>query len=113
MFPIDTYLEKVNEPERAELERIRALIKQTVPDAEEAISYGMPAFKYKGKYLIGYCEFKDHLSLFPGSEAIEVLKDKLKTYKTSKGTIQFTLNNPVPESLLKEILALRVDDITA
>lgn len=105
MSVIDDYLENVPADQKAELERIRKIVKQIVPEAEETIGYGMPVFKVKGKYLIGMCQFKDHLSLFPGSEPIEDLKDKLKPYKTSKGTIQFTLDNTIPDSLVTEIIA--------
>ncbi|HEY1074919.1 MAG TPA: DUF1801 domain-containing protein [Patescibacteria group bacterium] len=112
MSIIDTYLEKVSEPEKIALERVRKIIKKTVPDAEESISYGMPAFKYKKKYLVAFCEFKDHMSLFPGSEAIEKFKAKLEGYKLSKGTIQFTLEHPLSETLIREIVLSRVDDIT-
>ena len=70
MSVVDDYLKNLPEPQKAELERIRKIVKQTVPEAEEVISYGVPGFKYKGKYLITFAAFKDHLSLFPGSAPI-------------------------------------------
>lgn len=112
MSPIDVYLQNVPAPQRAELERIRSLIKQTVPDAEEVITYSMPGFKYKGKYLISFAAFKDHLSVFPGSDPLGALKDTLKDNITGKGTIQFTLERPLSEETIVEIVALcrtRVD----
>ena len=111
MDPIDTHFAKIEPKQRAELERIRKVIKQTAPEAEEQISYGMPAFKYKKKYLIAYDAFKDHLSIFPGSEAIADLHDKLAMFKVSKGTIQFTLDNPIPESVIKEVVLHRIKSI--
>jgi uncharacterized protein YdhG (YjbR/CyaY superfamily) len=78
---VDKYLKSVIEPQRAELERIRRIVRQLVSEAYEVISYGMPGYKYKGKYLIGYAAFKDHMSLFPTSGPIEDLKVKLGNYK--------------------------------
>ncbi len=112
MSLIDDYLKKVNQPERSELERVRKIIQETAPEATEVITYGMPGYKYKGKYLISFAAFKDHLSIFPGSHVVEVLKDKLEDYETSKGTVQFTLEKPLPEGLIKEVVQIRLDDIS-
>jgi uncharacterized protein YdhG (YjbR/CyaY superfamily) len=106
MSVVDDYLKRVSEPQRAELERIRKIIKQTVPEAEEVISYGVPGFKYKGKYLITFAAFKDHLSLFPGSAPIAAMKNSLSEYKTSKGTVQFTLEKSMSAALIKEMTEL-------
>lgn len=106
MSVIDDYLKNVPDAQRVELERVRKIIRQIVPEADEVMTYGMPGFKYKGKYLVAFGAFKDHLSIFPGSTPTEVLKDTLKNFKTSKGTIQFTLDNPLPESTLREIIEL-------
>ena len=113
MSVIDDYLVDVSQPQRNELERVRQIIKQVVPDAEEVITYGMPGFKYNKKYLIAFAAFSDHMSIFPGAAPVETLKSKLGNYKTSKGTIQFTLENPLPEALLKEIIQLSLDAITS
>jgi uncharacterized protein YdhG (YjbR/CyaY superfamily) len=107
MSVIDDYLSNVPEPHKSELERIRQIVKQVVPEAQETISYGMPAFKYKNKPLIYFAAFKNHMSIFPTSGPTEELKDKLKSYKTSKGTIQFTVDKPLPESLITDILLIR------
>ncbi len=113
MSVIDDYLKNVAEPQKAELERVRQIIKQTVPEAEEVISYAMPGFKYKSKYLITFAAFKDHMSLFPGAEAIATLGKKLDGYKTSKGTVQFTLEKPLPEAVVKELALVRAAAIAA
>jgi uncharacterized protein YdhG (YjbR/CyaY superfamily) len=107
MEEVDTYFSKVAQPQLAELARIRSLIRQVVPQATEAMSYGMPGFKYKGKYLIAYAPFHHHLSVFPGSEAIEAAKDILEPFKTSKGTVQFTLEQPLPDEVVKRLVELR------
>ena len=111
MSAIDTYLKNIPVGQRAELERIRVIIKKAVPDAEECISYGMPAFKYKKKYLIGYAAFTHHMSLFPAANPVAVMKDKLQDFKLSKGTIQFTLDHPISDSIIQELVAIRIRDI--
>jgi uncharacterized protein YdhG (YjbR/CyaY superfamily) len=113
MTVVDVYLGELPAPERAELERIRQIVRKYYPDAREAISYGMPAFKYNGKYLVAYWAFKEHLSLFPTGGPVEALREKLTGYTTSKGTIQFTLKKPLPEPLIAEILQERVRTILA
>lgn len=111
MTIIDEYLASVAEPQRKELERVRKIIQKTAPNTEEVITYGMPGYKYKGKYLIAFANFKDHMSLFPGSKSIEVYKKELSSFKTSKGTIQFTDKNILPEKLIEDIVMHRVNEI--
>ncbi len=111
MHTIDEYFKTISEPEKAALERIRKIVHETVPEAEESYSYGMPAFKYKGKYLVNFFSFKDHLSLFPGALSDDI-KQKLDGFKFSKGTIQFTLDHEIPETMIKEILLHRVNAIS-
>ena len=112
MTPIDTFLANLSDSQKSELERIRRIVHETVPEAKEVMSYGVPGFKYKDKYLVGFCAFKNHLSLFPTSGPIMALKDKLSGFKLAKGTIQFTEGNPIPEPLIKEILQNRLADIS-
>ncbi|MDQ5944315.1 MAG: hypothetical protein QG658_382 [Patescibacteria group bacterium] len=113
MTIIDTYLQDIDSKQRSELERIRTITKNAVPTAEEKITYGMPTMTYKGKSLLHFAAFKDHMSLFPTSGPTEELTEKLKDYKTSKGTIQFTLEKTLPEALIREIINLRMRDIDA
>jgi uncharacterized protein YdhG (YjbR/CyaY superfamily) len=108
----DDYLAKLDRSQRSELNKIRTIVKEIAPDATEVISYGIPGYKYKGQYLIGFAAFKNHLSIFPTSSPIENLKDKLKGYKIAKGTIQFNSDNPLPEFLIKEIIYDRLSGIT-
>ncbi|HUC87661.1 MAG TPA: DUF1801 domain-containing protein [Candidatus Binatia bacterium] len=112
MSVIDDYLGKYSGSEKAELEKLRSIVKTTVPEAEEVITYSMPGFKYKGKYLVAFSIFKDHIGLFPTSGPIETLKDKLTDFKTSKGGIHFTPAKPIPESLIKDILVTRMNEIS-
>lgn len=106
MTVIDDLFKKVDPAQRSELERIRTLTKQLCPQATEVMTYGMPGFKYKDKYLLSFSGFQDHMSLFPGAEPVDLLKDKLKDHITSKGTIQFTLDTPLSDELLTEIIEL-------
>ena len=111
MTVIDEYLDKIDEPNQKELRRIRKIINTVVPEAEEVIDYGMPAFKYKGKYLIGFHVFKNHMSLFPTANPIKALEKKLNGFKISKGTIQFDSNNTIPEPTIRNLIIFRIDDI--
>ena len=108
MPSIDTYLHSLPSDYQKELQRIRKLIHVTVPDVTETFSYAMPAFTYHKKPLMYFAAFKNHLSIFPTSLPIESLKDELAAYKVSKGTIQFTLEKPLPDSLIKKLLQIRI-----
>lgn len=113
MSVINDYLSKIKEPQKSALQHISDVISQVAPDATEAISYGMPGYKYKGKYLITFAAFKNHLSIFPGAHAIEALQNDLSEFKQSKGTVQFTVEKPIPDAVLKKIVKVRIDDINA
>jgi uncharacterized protein YdhG (YjbR/CyaY superfamily) len=105
---VTEYLAGVPEPARAMLARIRALISAAVPkEAVETISWGMPAFKYKG-ILMWFAAFSNHCSLFPGSTMIELFKEDLKNFSTTKGTIHFPMDKPVPATLIKKIVKAKV-----
>ena len=106
---VDAYLAQVPEPARTTLQKVRATIRSVVPkEATEGLSYGMPAFRYKGA-LVGYAAFKDHCSFFPmQASLIDEMKDELKTYRTSKGTLQFPQDKPLAPALLKKMVKLRV-----
>jgi uncharacterized protein YdhG (YjbR/CyaY superfamily) len=106
---VESYLAGCPEPHRTTLEKLRATIRSVVPmEATEAISYGMPAFRYKGG-LVGYAAFKEHCSFFPMSgRLVEEFADELKAYKTSKGTIQFSVDKPLPAALVKKMVKARI-----
>lgn len=106
---VEQYLAAVPQPARGTLEKVRAMIRSAVPaEATEGISYGMPAFRYKGA-LFGYAAFTGHCSLFPMSAAvIEQFADDLKAYETSKGTIRFSMEKAPPAALVKKLVKARV-----
>jgi uncharacterized protein YdhG (YjbR/CyaY superfamily) len=106
---VEAYLANVLEPARTTLGKIRAMIKAAAPaEAAELISYGIPSFRYKGA-LVAYAAFKKHCSFFPmGSSAVEEFAEELKGYRTSKGTIQFALDQPLPAGLVEKMVKARV-----
>ena len=105
---VDEYLAAVDEPARAILVRMRALIRSALPpEATEIVSYRMPAFKLK-KVLLWYAAFSNHCSLFPTAAVIEAFKDELKGFEIAKGTIHFPLDKPLPAGLIKKIVKVRL-----
>ena len=95
MSAIDDYLSDVTEPQRSELERVRKIVQDVVPaGTEEVLGYGMPTFRYRGKSLIHFAAFKNHMSIFPG-------------------TIRFTADSPVPEQIIQRIVQDRLAEISA
>jgi len=106
---IDEYLKNLPDDIRPVLEKLRQTIKSAAPDAEEVISYGMPAFKQQGM-LVYFAAFKNHCSFFPGSAQVVARYEELKAFKTSKGTIQFTVDKPIPAALVKKIVKARVEE---
>jgi len=112
MSVFDEYLAGLPAPEQAELERIRRFVRNTVPEAEEGTSYGLPAFKYKDRPLLGIRASKNHLSVFPFSpEAVEAARESLAGFDLSKGTVRFTADNPIPDAALEQLLRYRVHEI--
>ena len=91
------------------LEELRQAIREAAPDAEETISYKMPAFKQNGM-LVWFAMFKNHIGFFPKVSGIEAFKEKLSSYRTSKGTIQFPIDEPIPLALVKKIVRFRVKE---
>lgn len=105
---VDEYLAAVPEPARSTLNEIRATIRSTVPpEATESISYGIPVFKHKG-VVVWFAAFRDHCSLFPGASVIAAFKDELKDYQTSKGTIRFPVDKPLPAALVTKLVKARI-----
>ena len=109
---VDEYLSQVPEPARGTLTQMREAIHAALPGVAEAISYGMPTFKYHGYSIVAIAAFKKHCSLFPMSGAvIEKFKDELERFHTSKGTLQFALDKPLSAGLLKKLIRARIAEI--
>jgi len=108
---VNEYLAGVPEPARSTLNKMRAAIRSAAPrEATETISYGMPAFKHNG-VLVWFAAFSDHCSLFPTASVIEAFKNELKGFSTSKGTIHFPTDKPLPAALVKKMVKARVAQI--
>ena len=105
---VDEYLAGVPEPARSTLNKIRAAIRSAVPpEATETISYGIPAFKYNG-ILVWFAAFSSHCSLFPTPSVVEAFKNELKGFSTTKGTIHFPTDEPLPTALVKKLVKARI-----
>ena len=105
---VDEYLARVPEPARGTFIKLRAAIRSAVPaKAVETISYGIPALKHN-RVLVWFAAFSSHCSLFPTASVIEEFKDELKGFSTSKGTIQFPTDKPLPIALVKKLVKARV-----
>jgi len=113
MSAMDDYLDDLPPAERAALERVRAVVGGLVPDAEEGRSYGVPAFIYAGRPLLGFSAAKKHLSIFPFSPAaIDAVRQRLDGFDLAKGTIRFSPDRPVPEDVLADLVRTRKQEIT-
>jgi uncharacterized protein YdhG (YjbR/CyaY superfamily) len=107
---VNEYMLGLPEDVQLTLEKLRQAIKAAAPKAEEVISYQMPAYKYNGM-LVYFAAFKDHCSFFPASKAVMInFANELKNFKTSTGTIQFTVQKPLPVALVKKIVKQRVKE---
>jgi len=106
---IDEYLDTLDEPKRATLTRLRETILAIVPDAEQCISYGVPAFKLQGKTIAGFAAFKSHLSYLPHSgSVIRKLPEETEGYASTKGSLHFPVDQPLPENLVNKLLDVRM-----
>lgn len=105
---VNDYFVSVPKPARSTLKKLREVIRSAVPpEATETISYGIPCFKHNGA-LVWFAGFSEHCSLFPTASVIEVFKEDLKDFHTSKGTIHFPLDKPLPIALVKKLVKARV-----
>lgn len=107
---VDEYLATVNPDQRSALQRLRKTIQAAVPKAEECISYGIPAFRLNGKFLVGLGAATKHCSFYPGA-VVATLGVDLKGYDISKGTIRFQPDKPLPSALVRRLVKARVSRI--
>lgn len=107
---IDEYITRYPKEIRVILQKIRATIKRAAPGATEAISYQIPTFKIGGN-LVHFAAFSRHISFFPTSSGVEKFKRELEAYETSKGTIRFPLEKPIPYGLISKITKFRVKEV--
>lgn len=109
---IDDYLAALDATPRATLEKLRATILELVPDAEQGLAYGLPAFKVGGKAIAGFGAFKKHLSYFPhSSDVLDAIADDVEKYETSKGTLKFPVERPLPKALVRKLIRARRNEL--
>jgi uncharacterized protein YdhG (YjbR/CyaY superfamily) len=103
----DDYLAGLSKEKRQALQKLRKTIRAAAPKAEECISYGIPAFRLNGRFLMAYGAGANHCAFYPGS-ALQNLGKELNHYDTSKGTIRFPAEKPLPASLVRKVVQLRI-----
>lgn len=109
---IDDYLATLDEPKRLTLEKLRATIMAILPEADQGLSYGAPAFKLHGKTIAGFAAFKTHLSYLPHSGAVLAeLADAVAGYETSKGSLKFPIGQSLPKALVKKLIEARLREL--
>lgn len=106
---IDEYISMLPKDIRDKLEKMRQVIREAAPKAEEAISYGIPTFKLNGN-LVHFAAYKSHIGFYPTSSGIAAFKKELSPYKLSKGTVQFPIDKPIPFEIVKKIVKYRVKE---
>ena len=111
---VEQYIASQPSAAKKTLEKVRKVIRTSIPDAEETISYGMPAYKLHGRTVLFFAGWKEHFSLYPGNNRlVATFAGELTNYKVSKGTIQFALSEPVPAALIERIARFRAEEVAA
>ena len=109
---IDAYLAALDEPKQSTLRALRQTILAIVPEAEECISYRLPAFRLRGKVIAGFAAFKNHLTYVPHSGSVlEQLADELSAYSRSKGALRFPVDEPLPDDLVEKLIEVRLRQV--
>ena len=108
---VDEYISALPSQAKDAAASLRQAIQQAAPQAEEAISYNMPAFKWNG-VLVWYGAFKNHIGFYPRASAIAAFKSELAPFKTSRGAIQLPIDKPIPINLIKKIVKFRIGENT-
>jgi len=111
MSVVTDYINALPAGEKELLGKLREIVYTVTPEAEDAFSYGIPTYRYKGKYLLAFASNKHFMSIYPGGEAVGVFKKELTEYKQSKGTISFTTAQPLSDTLIENIVRFCKDTI--
>ena len=107
---IDEYIAGFPKDVQAILEAVRREIRESAPNSEERISYGIPTFNLNGKHLVHFAAYKNHIGFYPTSSGVTAFKQELSKLEVSKGTIRFPLDEPIPLDLVKKIVKFRVKE---
>ena len=111
---VDEYLQDLPEARRSALEHVRSVVRESVPEVEEGRSYGMPAFRYRGRPLLAFAATKRHLGLYPCSGwVVDQMREELRDFSLSSGAVRFTEDHPLPDASIRRMLALRQQEIRA
>jgi uncharacterized protein YdhG (YjbR/CyaY superfamily) len=110
---IDEYLAPLSREKRTALEKLRQAIKSAAPEAQECISYQIPAFRLGGRLLVAFGAAANHCAFYPGAFPVEAHKDDLRAYDTSKGTIRFEADSPLPAILVRKLVKSRIAERAA
>jgi uncharacterized protein YdhG (YjbR/CyaY superfamily) len=110
---IDEYLAPLSSEQRAALEKLRRAIKSVAPKAEECISYQLPSFRLGGRLLVSFGAWANHCAFYPGAHPVEAHKDELKAWDTSKGSIRFQADRPLPATLVRKLVKTRIAEYAA
>ena len=110
---IDEYVAGFPPETQKVLQELRALIKESAPDATETISYAIPTFDLNGRHLVHFVGYGKRIGFYPVPSALEAFKEELKSYRSGKGSAQFPLGQPLPTDLIRRIVEFRVDEDTA
>ena len=107
---VTRYLDSIDEPKRATLKKLRDTIMELVPDAEQGLSYQLPAFRVRGRVIAGFAAFKNHLSYLPhsGSVFTELVETELAAYTKTTGALHFPIDEPLPREIVKKLIAVRM-----
>lgn len=108
---IDEYIDQFPEDVKKILEKIRSIINNSVPDANEAFSYQIPTFQYENKNMVHFAAYNDHIGLYPTPSGIAKFKKELKVYKPAKGSVKFPLDQEIPYKIIEEIVKYRKSEI--
>jgi len=110
MNEVEEYISGFPPEVQERLKKMRKIIHELAPEASERICMGIPTYDLNGKWLVHFAGFKKHIGFYPQPEGVEAFREQLKDFKTSKGTIQFPLNKPLPEKLIEDIVKYRVKE---
>ena len=105
---VDAYLKPLSPDKRAALQKLRKTIKAAMPGAVECISYGIPAYRLNGKMLVAFGAAAKHCSFYPGAHPVAAHRDELAAYSTSKGTVRFAVDRPLPATLVRKLIRTRI-----
>jgi uncharacterized protein YdhG (YjbR/CyaY superfamily) len=107
---VDEYIAGFPDQTRAVLQEMRAVITAAAPDATETMSYAIPTFDLNGRHLVHFAGYEGHVGFYPAPSGIAAFKDELTPFKTAKGSVQFPLDRPLPEDLIRRMVAFRLEE---